>query len=76
MNTKCQLLLTRSHSLISIGNYFYMLAGVATVRDIFQAKTTTHRTTLAGYPNPLVRPLLAPTPPRRLKRNWTFDALS
>jgi hypothetical protein len=50
--------------------------GVATVRDIFQAKTTTHRTTLAGHPNPLVRPLLAPPPPRRLKRNWTFDALS
>jgi hypothetical protein len=41
--------------------------GVATVRDIFQAKTTTHRTALAGHPNPLMRPLLAPPPPRSLK---------
>jgi hypothetical protein len=49
---------------------------VAKVRDIFQTRTTTHRSTLAGHPIPLMRPLLAPPPPRRLKRTWTFDARS
>jgi len=49
---------------------------VAKVRDIFQARTATHHTALTGHPNPLMRPLLAPPPPRRLKWTWTFDALN
>ena len=48
---------------------------VPKVREIFQARTATHHTTLAGHPNSLMRPLTEPPPPRRLKRTWTFDAL-
>ena len=50
--------------------------GVPKVREIFQARTATHYTTLVGHSNPLMRPLTLPPPPRRLKRTWTFDALN
>jgi hypothetical protein len=69
-------LLARKNFKMFVSYSIHRDLGVATVRDIFQAKTTTHRTALAGHPNPPMRPLLATQPPRRLKRTWTFDAVS
>ena len=47
---------------------------VTSVRDEYTRK---HRSTLVHHPNPVVKPLLLYNHhARRLKRRWTFDAIS